>query len=82
MKKAGIIVAVVGVLVYLLTLESVKKIIPAGLIPASITDTYLIIGSAILIIFGIVLAFRGKSSKKSQEVPIYQGNKIVGYRRN
>ena len=82
MKKAGIIIIVIGALIYLLSLESIRKFLPVGLIPASITDMYIIIASAIVIIIGAVVAFKGKSSGKQQEVPIYQGSTIVGYRRN
>ncbi len=78
MKKIGMIIGVLGVLIYLTTIDPIKKALPT--FPAPITDTYVIIGSMILVIVGAVLAFRG-SSKQSKEVPIYQGKNVVGYRR-
>ncbi len=50
---------------------------------ALLSETTLLIASGVLIIIGIALIWRSKHSKQSiTEVPILQGNRIVGYRRH
>ena len=80
MKKwLGYILVIIG-LVGLSSgvIPQIKEKIP---IPASITPLYITIGSIALIIVGILLLKQG-SEKSSLEVPIYKGNRIIGYRRH
>jgi hypothetical protein len=87
MKKIlGYLLAFVGVagLAFALVPE-VQTLIPITL-PNELTTNTLMIISVIAIAVGIILIWRsskspGKSSSRS-EVPILQGNQVVGYRRN
>jgi len=47
---------------------------------ASLDVLWTIIIGAVLIVLGFLL-LRGKKKLKGEEVPIYRGKKIVGYRR-
>ena len=52
---------------------------------SQITNTYLMIGSVVIIIVAILLVMKSGRRGKTQiprEVPIFHGNKIVGYRRH
>ena len=84
MKPIGIILIVIGLIGLLLTLEATKSFIPIKL-PESISETTPRIISIVIAGLGlIILVKKGenhKGGKQSTEVPIYEGNKIVGYRR-
>lgn len=82
MKAIGYLLLIVGLLAALVTLEPVKKVINISL-PESIPESSVLIGAGIVIVIGLLLAFGGKkgSGKGASEVPIYEGSKIVGYRR-
>ena len=52
---------------------------------SQINNTYLMIGSVVIIIVAILLVMKSGRRGKTQiprEVPIFHGNKIVGYRRH
>ncbi len=52
---------------------------------SQINNTYLMIGSIVIIIVAILLVMKSGRRGKTQiprEVPIFHGNKIVGYRRH
>ena len=79
-KIIGYIIALIGLVALVAsTIPPVKKII--SIIPESLSNTYLMIGSLIVIAIGILLAFKSSSSQKASEVPIYSGKEVVGYRR-
>lgn len=83
LKAIGYIIAVIGLVGLALTIESVKKALSLQL-PAQLNNITLTIASIALLILGIFLAMKSSSnsiSSKDAEVPIYQGNQIVGYRR-
>jgi hypothetical protein len=84
MQIVGYILAGLGILV-----SVVSKVIPlrdkilsvAKFLPAEIISKYgIYVGFALIVLGLVVLIAGGGSSHK--EIPIYQGNKIVGYRRH
>jgi sulfite exporter TauE/SafE len=76
-KIIAYIIALVGLAVIILSLNSAKLNLPSSIKPA-----YIMIAGIILVIFGVVLVMnKGKSKQASEEVPIYSGKKIVGYRK-
>lgn len=89
MKITGYIVALIGLVGVLLKTDMAKKLLVGiTLPPITQTNTFLI-GSLIVVAIGIALVTmtggastsrRGKNATGA-EVPIYQGNQIVGYRR-
>lgn len=84
MKPLGIILIVIGLLGLLLTLEATKTIVPVKL-PESLPETTIRIISIVIAGLGLILLVKKgdnhRGGKQSAEVPIYEGNKIVGYRR-
>ena len=76
----GYILAIVGILGFLLTYEFAQTLINITL-PNEITSTVLTIISLALILLGGFLVWKF-SNKKGQlkEVPIYSGKRVVGYR--
>jgi hypothetical protein len=89
MKKViGYLISAVGLAgLAVFSIPALKTSVLAKLpftIPASVTPQYLTIGSFVVLAVGVVLAFSGGGigrAKAGQEVPIYQGKQIVGYRR-
>ncbi len=81
-KTLGYILAIIGIIAIALTFDAVTKLIKITL-PASINNSYLMIGGIIILILGLLIIGGGKKSVKSKgtEVPIYQGNQVIGYRR-
>ena len=85
MKKViGYIIALVGIIgVAAPLVPQLYSLLP---IPSGTPDLYIIIGGVILVVVGLAfLVKRGggrSSSKKRREVPIYEGEEIVGYRRH
>ena len=76
-KLTGYILAIIGLIIVILSLNTGKLSIPAAIKPA-----YIMILGLVLVIFGILLVLgKGKSKQAAEEVPIYKGKQIVGYRR-
>lgn len=87
MKKiGGWILTLAGLVVIALGVkglqEYILKVIPFSSFLSSVPKTYSMIGGLVLVIIGIVLLNGTGSAKQSPEVPIYQGKRIVGYRRH
>ena len=90
MKIIGYIIAVIGVIILTAsTIPQVKDFLLKSLnLPAQqVSDNFLMIAGITIAIIGIFivtkLSKKGKKSMKAgQEVPIYHGNQIVGYRRH
>jgi hypothetical protein len=82
-KIAGITSIILGGIALLGSSESTKKILP-GSLPASIPPNTLFYAGCALLIIGAFLMFGSNKKRNSQEpkeVPIYEGDRIVGYRR-
>ncbi|PIN93258.1 hypothetical protein COU54_03815 [Candidatus Pacearchaeota archaeon CG10_big_fil_rev_8_21_14_0_10_31_24] len=81
-KSAGYILLVIGVLILLASLKQVQDTFHFTL-PESFSTPVAIITGTIILMIGLALSGKDKSSpKKNAEVPIYQGNQIIGYRRH
>lgn len=79
-KLVGYVVAIAGIAVMALGF---------GIIPLKLeflegfAKNYIIGAGIIFIILGVVFSLKGKGRvQKAEEVPIYEGDKIVGYRKN
>lgn len=81
-KVAGYILSIAGLASIGLSVESIKKLVPISL-PERITPLILTTFGLLLILIGIIILLKkSKPINTSEEIPIYQGNKIVGYRRH
>ena len=80
-KIIGYIIAIIGVIVVAASLfEQVRSLLT--FLPEAATTTILLIVGAILLIIGIFIIIKGsKAKQKTEEVPIYEGEKVVGYRK-
>ena len=78
-KILGYILIAAGVILALFSYPQFRAPLKIP-IPANVTDNYILIAGAIVLIVGAFLAFN-KSSKQLKEVPIYHGKNIVGFRR-
>ncbi len=80
-KIIGYVVSILGIaLVAAGVIPALKTAVK--FIPSSLSNTYLMIIGAILVIIGIIPIIRSSpSGKQAAEVPIYHGKEIVGYRR-
>ena len=81
-KLLGYLITLVGIAG--IALRSFPKIGTFLKIPATIPTLYITAGGGILVLIGIVLILKGDGggyASAGRELPIYQGNRIVGYRR-
>ncbi len=88
MKKIlGYVVALVGVLIFALSLKQVQSfyLIKQYLPFVAQTSNFIFIGVGVALIAVGILLLRtfggGMKSSQAKEVPIYQGSKVVGFRR-
>jgi len=83
-KILGYCLSVIGVGLIAITFPEVTKVVTLPL-PAGITNNYLLIGGIVLVAIGIFFVM-GKDKidkrQKAEEVPIYEGKQVVGYRRS
>lgn len=79
-KSVGYIIAIIGLFIFLISFAPVSKLLGFSL-PAGITDTTVSIVSLILIIVGAFFIYKSKTPQQPSEVPIYHGEKVVGFRR-
>ena len=81
MKKViGIILAALGLVgIAVTSVPQLKTYL--SYLPASIQLKYVIVASLVLLIVGAFFLV-GKTTKQQKEVPIYEGDKVVGYRRH
>lgn len=86
MKVIGYVLAVVGLIGLVASLFDPVKNFIFGFLPEAVVSmigTYLLIGSIVVLGVGVVLLYleTKKSRQEKEEVPIYKGKEIVGYRR-
>lgn len=79
MKSIGYAVSIVGILVLILGFDPVRKALKITL-PSGFNVLYITIVGIIIVVIGAFLVIKSDPSRGG-EVPIYHGNKIVGYRR-
>ena len=78
-KTLGYILSGLGLLGLIVTYDPVNKIL-GSIIPTNLLFVGTII-SAVLLIIGIFLISRSSNTGKIEEVPIYHGKNVVGFRR-
>lgn len=79
-KILGYVLALLGVLAVIFSTPRVPQSLNLSL-PAALSSTSLLIVGIVLVLAGIFMLLKGKKAKQSPEVPIYEGDKVVGYRR-
>lgn len=77
-KTIGYILMIAGVLAFLASYPSIRALLK--ITSLGISDLWLMIAGLVILLIGAFLGFKG-SGKQAAEVPIYHGDKIVGYRR-
>jgi hypothetical protein len=81
-KVTGYILSILGLAGIVLSFDKVLEILKLKL-PEILNSQRLGVIGIILVIIGILLILgSNKKTSKQAEVPIYKGDKIVGYRRN
>jgi hypothetical protein len=86
-KLVGYIISLAGLIGLASTIEPVSKILPFE-VPENIASLSIMPISIAAIIIGILIILiskrrkGGKGGKGGYEVPIYHGEKVVGYRRH
>lgn len=80
-RVGGYIIAIIGLIGILLSFEPVKKIIT---IPGLelLTKTQMLITGLVIVIIGVIIIGMSGKGQVKEEVPIYKGEKIIGYRRH
>ena len=79
-KVLSYIVIGAGVIVSLASFAKVRTMLKIAALPAGVSDNSIFIIGMVLLVIGAIMSF-GSSGGKKKEVPIYHGEKIVGYRR-
>ena len=80
-KTIGYVLSALGIFgIALTTFPGIKETIP---ILTTVSDTNILIISAVVLIVGILMVVKkGSNSKnKPKELPIFEGESVVGYRR-
>jgi len=78
-KIIGYVMIAVGFIVFVLSFPQVAKIVRIP-IPAGLTSNIIMIVGLIVIAVGAFFLYK-TGSGEVQEVPIYQGKEVVGFRR-
>lgn len=79
-KILGYSVSVIGVIIVLLSFTQIQKVLNITF-PAYLTTNVLTIIGVIVLALGSFILIKTSSGNKLTEVPIYHGEKVVGYRR-
>jgi len=80
-KLLGYILGILGLVIVILSFNLEKYKIP---VLSSLNSSFIMIIGLIIVVVGVVLSLKkgkGKTNQVEEEVPIYRGKKIVGYRR-
>lgn len=81
-KVFGLIPILLGAVALLLSSEKTKKFLPVQLPSTLNSDIVFYVGCALLIVGALLLFGNNKSRKEqTQEVPVYEGKRIVAFRR-
>lgn len=79
-KILGYGITAVGVIIIILSFTQIQKAL-ALTFPAFLTSNVLTILGVIVLALGSFILVKATSKPKLTEVPIYHGEKVVGYRR-
>ena len=79
----GYILAAVGLVCLALTSDAVRKAVSLTRLPVGVNGLTLTIIGVVFAIAGVFFIVKNPSqSNKVQDLPIYEGNNIVGFRRH
>lgn len=79
-KVIGYVLAILGAVIVAIGAVPVFRT-DIKIIPAIITNNWIMIVGAVIVIVGIIPIMKTSSKPKVSEVPIYHGKDIVGFRR-
>ena len=79
-KILGYSVSIIGVIIVLLSFTQIQKALNVTF-PAYLTTNILTIIGVVVLALGSFILIKLSSNGKLTEVPIYHGEKVVGYRR-
>jgi len=78
-KTIGYVIMAVGLIAFGLSYSKARALVGINL-PSGITDTILLITGLVVLAVGVFYVVRS-TQPQQKEVPIYEGKKVVGYRR-
>ena len=81
-KKLGYGFLGLGVIVLLANIGALQETLKISTLMAKIRSLYVTIAGIVLLALGIVVIGFKEKTKQAEEVPIYKGKEIVGYRRH
>lgn len=86
MKILGYLIILVGIVLLFLNLapEAIKTKLDLPVLEKiiNVSPNYITIIAVVIVVIGIFLVLKSPTgNRKAVEVPIYKGNKVVGYRR-
>lgn len=79
-KFLGYSITTIGMIIIILSFTQIQKALKITL-PAFLTSNVLTILGVIVLALGSFILVRSTKENKLTEVPIYHGEKVVGYRR-
>ncbi len=79
-KILGYSITAIGVIIVILSFSQIQKALSITF-PSFLTSNILTIIGVIVLAFGSFILVKATSKGKLTEVPIYHGEKVVGYRR-
>lgn len=79
-KIIGYVLTLVGILGIIVSGDGVQQALSLKL-PAALSPNVVLISGIIVAGVGLALAVKSGSRKQPEEVPIYEGKNVVGYRR-
>ena len=78
-KLIGYLIAGIGLVGLAFSFEKIGSLVP---FVEQVPKNYLLIGGLVLVVLGVVIMMGkgGGKHKSGEEIPIYKGKKVVGYR--
>jgi hypothetical protein len=80
-KTLGFILMGAGVIVFALSYPLIRAALKLPVLPSMIKDIYIVVAAVALLAAGAFITFKLGGSEQAKEVPIYHGEKVVGFRR-
>lgn len=78
-KTVGYVFIILGVIIFLFSFQQISKIIKISL-PSALTSNIIMVIGVVVLLVGAFIVSKG-TKNKVEEVPIYQGKEVVGFRR-
>ncbi len=79
-KTLGYVLALLGLAGLVISSEGARKVLSLEL-PGVISNSLILVISLAVVAAGLALSLKGVKPKQPEEVPIYEGKNVVGYRR-